>query len=80
MLSLSVLSVSGFEKADRIVEDVVRPMNERRLWIDVENGLVQPQIVAVVGPEHQAMTGEADRAAVGVFGRMHDADSGHAAS
>jgi hypothetical protein len=56
-----------FEKTDRIVEGVMDPMNERGLRIDVEGGMVKRQIMAVVRPEHQTVTREADRTAVGVF-------------
>jgi hypothetical protein len=41
-----------FQKADLIVEDVMGPMNERRLRIDGECGVVKPQIVAIVGSQH----------------------------
>ena len=50
-----------FEKADRIVESVMSPMNERGLGIDVERGMVKPQIMAVVRSQHQAVAREADR-------------------
>jgi hypothetical protein len=33
--------------------------------------------VAVVRSQHQAVTGKTDRVAVGIFGRVNDADSGH---
>jgi hypothetical protein len=55
----------------------VGPMNERGLRIDVEGGVVKPEVMAVVGPQHQAVAGEADRIAVNVFRGVHDADSGH---
>jgi hypothetical protein len=55
-------------------------MNERRLRIDVEGGMMEPEVMAVIGPQHQAMAGQADRIAVGMLRRMHNADSGHAAS
>jgi hypothetical protein len=56
------------------------PMNERRLRIDVKGDVMKPEVMAIVGPQHQAVAGEADRIAIGVFGRMHDADPGHAVS
>ena len=37
----------------------------------------QPQIVTVVRAEHQTMIEQPDRIAVGIFGRMHDADACH---
>jgi hypothetical protein len=53
-------------------------MNERGLRIDVEGGVVKPQIMAVVRPQHQAVTREAHSVAVGIFGGVDDADPGHA--
>jgi hypothetical protein len=69
-----------FQKADRIVENVMSPMNERRLRIDVEGGAVKPKIVTIVGPQHQAVTKQADRVSVRVFRRVYDANSGHPTS
>jgi hypothetical protein len=56
------------------------PMNERRLRIDVEGGVMKSEVMAVVRPQHQAVAGEADWIAIGVLGRMHDADPGNAVS
>ena len=57
MLRRFVLSDLGpFEKADRVVEGVMRPMDKRRLRVDLERGAVKAQIVAVVRPQHQAVT------------------------
>ena len=67
-----------FEEADRIVVDVVRPVDQGRLRIDLEPGVVEPEIMAVVRPQHQAVAGEADRVPVAIFGRVDDPDSGHA--
>jgi hypothetical protein len=67
-----------FEQADRIVENVVGPMNERRLRIDFERSVVKPQIVAIVGPQHHAVTKQADRIAVCILRGMYDVNSGHA--
>ena len=79
MLRRSVLEIHRpFEKADRIVEGVMSPMNERGLGIDVKGSMVQPQIVAVVRPQHHAVASEADGIAIGIFGRVDDANSGHA--
>jgi hypothetical protein len=41
-----------FEEADRIVERVMGPMNERGHRIDVEICLMKPKVMAVVGPQH----------------------------
>ena len=67
-----------FQKADRIVESVMGPMNERGLRIDVEGSMVEPQIVAIVRPQHQAVTTLADRIAIGVLRGVYDLNSGHA--
>ena len=67
-----------FQKADRIVESVMGPMNERGLRIDVEGSMVKPQIMTIVGPQHQAVPSEADRIAIGVFRGVYDLNSGHA--
>ena len=67
-----------FQKTDRIVESVMGPMNERGLGIHVEGDMVKPQIVAVVRPQHQAVTRKADRITVGILGRVNDADPCHA--
>jgi hypothetical protein len=40
--------------------------------------MVKPQIVAVVRPQHQAVTRKADRITVGILGRVNDADPCHA--
>jgi hypothetical protein len=53
-------------------------MNERGLGIHVEGDMVKPQIVAVVRPQHQAVTRKADRITVGILGRVNDADPCHA--
>lgn len=66
-----------FQKTDRIVESVMGPMNERGLRLDVEGGVMELQVVAVVGPQHQAVARQADRVAVGVLRRVDDANSGH---
>ena len=67
-----------FQKADRVVESVMGPMNERRLRIDVEGSMVKPQIMTIVGPQHQAVTNQADRIAIPVFRGVYNVDSGHA--
>jgi hypothetical protein len=66
-----------FQKADRIVENVMGPMNETRLRIDGECGAVKPQIMAVVGPQHQTVTKQTNRIAVRIFRGMYDINSGH---
>ena len=79
MLRRFVLSASGHSRKQiEIVEGVMGPMNERGLRIDVEGGVVKPQIMAVVRPQHQAVTREAHSVAVGIFGGVDDADPGHA--
>ena len=67
--------VRPFEKADRIVEDVVFPMDLRGLRLDLQARAVQPQIVAVIGAHHQSMAQQADRIAIFIFRRVDHADS-----
>ena len=77
--ALGAQALRPFEEAHRIVVGVMRPMDQPRLRIDLENGLVDPEIMAVVGPQHQAVAGQADRVAVAVLRRMDDFDPGHRA-
>jgi hypothetical protein len=73
-----VLSVSGHSRRQiELSKNVMGPMNERRLRIDGERGVVKPQIVAIVWPQHQAMTKQANRIAVRIFRGMYDVNSGH---
>ena len=65
------------EKADGVVKHVVLPAYGHRLRFNLELGSVQAQVMAVVGSHHQPVTQEADRIAVGVFGRVDDLDPRH---
>jgi hypothetical protein len=81
MLRRFVLSVSGHSRRQiELSKNVMGPMNERRLRIDVEGSMVKPQIVTIVGSQHQAVTKQADRIAVPIFRGMYDVNPSHGLS
>ncbi len=58
----------------------MRPVCEGRLRVNLQNGLMEPEIVAVVRSQHQPVAREPDGIAISIFRRVDDFYSGHSLS